>query len=895
MSETQYPVAKVTRRTGAALAILLATASASPPTAAVSVPTTARGVGGNRCCGCFISAASGDGERRSAHQAADARSRPLSNPAKSTRPKGNFSRFSHSTINNRRLRAATTAHEELQQKQDGSGPLSDVTEMIDRGMNGRFMFYASATTDESDPSPDSSPAFSHRHPESESVGLGPANPSPTPSATPSMPAWLQGAPLTPLALQSKLSSIRSSMSSRSHLSNAEIRSVTSALTSSAPTVPRLSGVLEFTSILVEHMEMGRDALIAAAFHYSSCVTVRELEAQRINGADGVGRRDRLDGIFHHPPEEPASARQPEPLPGAAVDLDTAYLCPLAGSGIERYGAQAVRIALDAARLKGTEAVADAISSDGSTRNTSRPSRDDFENLRSLLLSVNASGDWRALAIRAAACLYRLRGLEAHRSRHHPDLPHPTEDEVRVGRQALHIYGPLAHRLGMYRLKSELECAAFRVLYRRQYEAVMALLYHRRDGGKTTRRGIPLVAKVTNLSTDDEGSVEDGMKSVLADITSRVKRLLHEDDTLMEHVSNIAVTARVKEPYSLWRKIVRIRTSNRQLGDVNRVLSVLDVPDAVALRVVLSARKLSPDEDDDVTSARERALCYYVHQLCTSHLPNTPSDFFSPGEGNGNRFKDYIQHPKPNGYQSLHYSARARWHGEYWPFEVQIRTADMHRVAEYGMAAHWEFKNKGKDRVGVGSCSSYLDGLDCHGANTPGSRRQPQDHHGRPLSSGSVETMGFSSLASTDSLDRSYEESMKTKLNRERAERLAPYIEALSTARTDLVREKVFVFLNMPVSIQGSGMSLSILSLPAGARVVEALRAQERRSNQDLKLFRRPGRKLVGADEKAVVILRNGVLSSMTQRLESGDVLTLCLPSTDEEEVDHRVGANNAGP
>ncbi|EEC49272.1 predicted protein, partial [Phaeodactylum tricornutum CCAP 1055/1] len=88
------------------------------------------------------------------------------------------------------------------------------------------------------------------------------------------------------------------------------------------------------------------------------------------------------------------------------------------------------------------------------------------NLRQLLLSETR--DWRALAIRAGACLYRLRGLLKS------DSYELTPERVRVGREALSIYAPLASRLGMHRLKNELEGAAFRVLYQRQYQAVNAM-------------------------------------------------------------------------------------------------------------------------------------------------------------------------------------------------------------------------------------------------------------------------------------------------------------------------------------------------------------------------------------------------------------------------------------
>jgi hypothetical protein len=148
------------------------------------------------------------------------------------------------------------------------------------------------------------------------------------------------------------------------------------------------------------------ALVAAAFHYCSLVGVRERE---VRGEETVG---------------------------GDPDATIKYLCALAGSGIEAYSPHSMKIALDAARLKAAEALAQTV-----VRPTAGGIVGDASNLRSLLLSVNGVGDWRALAIRSAACLYRLDGLKRWREAEGFD-GRRTKEEARAGYEALHIYAPL---------------------------------------------------------------------------------------------------------------------------------------------------------------------------------------------------------------------------------------------------------------------------------------------------------------------------------------------------------------------------------------------------------------------------------------------------------------------
>jgi len=198
---------------------------------------------------------------------------------------------------------------------------------------------------------------------------------------------------------------------------------------------------------------------------------------------------------------------------------------------------------------------------------------------------------------------------------------------------------------------------------------------------------------------------------------------------MANIATLSVTARRKSNFSLWKKVVK---GGREGFD--------DVPDALGLRVVLEAKKLSPDETETETRYREAALCYYVQASAMSVF-----------QEQGKRFvKDYIDKPKVNGYKSLHVGLGVLWHGRMWPVELQvrprqanasfmfthsfpfahtrasqIRSAEMHRVAEFGIAAHWQYKTREtktkalakSDSTIDASLVSYLQGLRDHDAAT----------------------------------------------------------------------------------------------------------------------------------------------------------------------------------
>jgi GTP pyrophosphokinase len=233
-----------------------------------------------------------------------------------------------------------------------------------------------------------------------------------------------------------------------------------------------------------------------------------------------------------------------------------------------------------------------------------------ENFRKMLIAM--SKDIRIILIKLADRLHNIRTLE-----------YMAEDSRRrIARETLDIYAPLAHRLGIYWMKEELEDRAFRVLF----PDVYAQIEERIAGSKKER----------------ERYIEDVKTRLSSELAARG---LHCE-----------VTGRLKEAYSLYKKMQQQNVSIDQIYDL------------IAFRVIV---------DGTTTTCYE--TLGIVHGL------------WKPVQG---RFKDYIAMPKPNGYQSIHTTVIGPF-GE--RMEVQIRTQEMHRVAELGIAAHWKYKGDGATR------------------------------------------------------------------------------------------------------------------------------------------------------------------------------------------------------
>jgi GTP pyrophosphokinase len=205
------------------------------------------------------------------------------------------------------------------------------------------------------------------------------------------------------------------------------------------------------------------------------------------------------------------------------------------------------------------------------------------------------------------------------------------------------------------------------------------------------------------------------------------------------------------------------------------------------------------------------LCYYVHHLIRSRWPAVDPS----------RIKDYIQRPKPNGYQSLHYSSVITRNGEEIPFEVQVRSEEMHRIAEFGVAAHWDYK---LGRAPIAPLPPALLADDVVISDMP--------------------STGGSFLAGG-------------RVGRNEAGESA-YIEALKDARSYLVRSNVFVFLAGSSSALEEGQ---LLSLPAGAQIVDILAELQRKMD-------------LPYDGSELRIWRNGKIALVDEVVGNGDVLLL---------------------
>ena len=227
----------------------------------------------------------------------------------------------------------------------------------------------------------------------------------------------------------------------------------------------------------------------------------------------------------------------------------------------------------------------------------------MENLRKMFMAM--SKDIRVVLIKIADRLHNMRTMQYQT---------PAKQIIKC-RETMDIYAPLAHRLGMQRIKWELEDTALRYLYPTEY------------------------AQITEHLSQHRQQDQAFMEAIQNKISQRLSAVGITNTTY----------GRIKHVYSIYRKMQAQSKSIDELYDI------------YAFRVVVDT---IPD-------------CYNV----LGHM----HDLFNLVPG---RFKDYISTPKPNMYQSLHTTVIG---SQGIPFEVQIRTWDMHETAEYGIAAHWKYK------------------------------------------------------------------------------------------------------------------------------------------------------------------------------------------------------------
>jgi RelA/SpoT family (p)ppGpp synthetase len=226
-----------------------------------------------------------------------------------------------------------------------------------------------------------------------------------------------------------------------------------------------------------------------------------------------------------------------------------------------------------------------------------------ESFRKMLLAMVR--DIRVIMVKLADRTHNMRTLGAM----------PLAKRRTVARETLDIYAPIAHRLGMHAIKTELEDLGFRSMYPRRYRVIETAVRRAKGNQKQV-----------------VGRISDALRAALdkAGIKARIE-------------------GREKDPYSIYQKMRRKKVALGEIVDVYGFRIVVDTVDT----------------------------CYrtlgYVHGT------------YKPMPG---RFKDYIAIPRANGYQSLHTTL---FGPNGMPIEVQIRTEDMHKVAESGIAAHWQYK------------------------------------------------------------------------------------------------------------------------------------------------------------------------------------------------------------
>lgn len=267
-----------------------------------------------------------------------------------------------------------------------------------------------------------------------------------------------------------------------------------------------------------------------------------------------------------------------------------------------------------------------------------------DQLRNLILSEAA--DWRVVLLRVAAHLQRMRS------------PASRAQRIALAHEAMSVHAPFAHRLGIHALQQELQDISFQVLHPSEFSQVK----------KGMEASMPLFDEV--------------LKKAIADLRSAFEK----DDDFMVQLESLSLYGRTKEPYSMWKKVAR------------RGMEVKDVLDAVALRVVLKPRR--ENLESDASYERRSTLLCYQAQAKVEALYTTMES----------RLKDYIQSPKANGYRSLHITAEMPVSSAdsviRQPFEVQIRTFAMHQQAEYGVAAHWSYKEAAFGAVAPTSNTSF---------------------------------------------------------------------------------------------------------------------------------------------------------------------------------------------
>lgn len=236
-----------------------------------------------------------------------------------------------------------------------------------------------------------------------------------------------------------------------------------------------------------------------------------------------------------------------------------------------------------------------------------------ENFKKLLLTM--SDDIRVILIKICDRLHNMRTLQSQ----------PANKQYKIAGETLYIYAPLANRLGLNKIKTELENLSFRFEHPEEY------------------------ASITNKLS----FTKEQRDRLFEQFTAPIK------ETLDAMGIDYELKARVKSPYSIWNKMQTKHVTFDEIYDI------------LAVRIIFTP-KVRADEIDE---------CFKIYVAISRIYKSHPD-----------RLRDWLSHPKANGYQALHVtlmSKQGRW------IEVQIRSDRMNEVAEQGFAAHWKYKDKGE--------------------------------------------------------------------------------------------------------------------------------------------------------------------------------------------------------
>src|SRR6476469_5373557 len=337
--------------------------------------------------------------------------------------------------------------------------------------------------------------------------------------------------------------------------------------------------------------------------------IEKVEANRPNADIDLIRRAYLFSALHHRGQKRASGEPylVHPLEVADILADLRLDEVSVSTGLLHDVVEDTLVDLDTIRSYfGSEItlLVDGLTKIAHISNLSRE-KQQAENVRKMVLAMIT--DVRVVLIKLADRLHNMRTMQFLK----------PEKRARISQETLDIYAPIAHRLGMGKMRSELEDLAFQNLYPDEYKRLAKEVDARRPE----------------------------LEAALENIKDTIEVKLKENE-----VPYVGIQGRVKRLYSLWKKLKKQKIRIEQVYDL------------------IAARIVTPEDKKN---------CYVA--LSVIH------DIWTPVP---ERFKDWIAIPRDNLYRSLHTSVI----GEGGiPFEVQIRTQEMHQIAEEGVAAHWEYK------------------------------------------------------------------------------------------------------------------------------------------------------------------------------------------------------------